>query len=129
MGFVKAFKDFAMKGNVIDLAIGVVIGAAFGKIVTSLVEDVITPLILAPALKFAHLENISDLKVMNVKYGNFLSNVLTFVIVASVLFLVVKAVNASRKRDQDTQADLPAPSKEELLLIEIRDLLKNRPSV
>lgn len=126
MGFIKEFKDFAMKGNVVDLAIGVVIGAAFGKIVSSLVEDVITPLILTPALKLAELENIAELKAGNIKYGSFIAQILNFVIVALALFVVVKAINASRKK-QETEPSVPAaPSKEEQLLSEIRDLLKEQ---
>ncbi len=78
MGFVKEFKEFAFKGNVLDLAVGVIIGAAFGKIVTSLVEDVVTPLLLNPALKAAGAENISKLTWNGVAYGNFLSAVISF---------------------------------------------------
>ena len=88
MGMFKEFKDFAIKGNVIDLAIGVVIGAAFGKIVNSLIEDVITPMVLQPALKAAHLTDLKDLTAFGtVKYGTFLSAVINFVIVAWVLFI------------------------------------------
>lgn len=126
MGFVKEFRDFAIKGNVVDLAIGVVIGAAFGKIVASLVQDVITPLILTPALKMAEMENIAELKVGAVKYGNFIAEILNFVIVAFALFLVVKAINASRKKEEATSTEPAVPSKEEQLLTDIRDLLKER---
>jgi len=127
MGWMKEFKEFALKGNVLDLAVGVVIGAAFGAIVKSLVEDIITPLILTPLLKAADLEDIKDLTWgAGVKYGNFLSNVISFIIVAFALFLVIKGVNAARKKDE-APAEPPAPTNEEKLLMEIRDALKNRP--
>jgi large conductance mechanosensitive channel len=121
MGMLKEFKDFAMKGNVIDLAIGVVIGAAFGKIVSSLVDDVITPLLLNPALKAANLSNISDLKIGAVKYGSFLSATISFVIIAFVLFLIIKGVNSASKKKEEAPA---APPEDVVLLREIRDALK-----
>lgn len=120
---LKEFKDFAMKGNVIDLAIGVVIGAAFGKIVSSLVDDVITPLILDPALKAANLSNIADLKIGSVKYGSFLSSTISFIIIAFVLFLIVKGINAANKK-KEAAAPPPATPEDVLLLREIRDALK-----
>ena len=125
MGMLKEFKAFAMKGNVIDLAIGVVIGAAFGKIVSSLIEDVITPLILKPALEAAKLSEIEQLVAFGgVKYGIFLSSLINFVIVAFVLFMVIKAINAYKKKNEIEEIPLPkGPTKEELLT-EIRDLLK-----
>lgn len=126
MGFVKEFKEFAVKGNVMDLAVGVIIGAAFGKIVSSLVEDIITPAILGPALKAAHLENLSQLTIEGtaIKYGNFISQVITFIIVALVLFSIIKAMNNLKKKEEAAPAAAPVPSKEEILLTEIRDLLK-----
>lgn len=125
MGLMKEFKEFAVKGNVLDLAVGVVIGAAFGAIVKSLVEDIITPLILTPVLKTAGLEDIKQLTWgAGIKYGNFLSNVISFIIVAFALFLVIKGVNAMRKKDQEVPAEPPAPTNEEKLLMEIRDALK-----
>jgi len=127
MGLMKEFKDFALKGNVMDLAVGVIIGAAFSAIVKSLVEDIITPLILTPVLKAANLENIKDLTWgAGVKYGNFLSNVISFIIVAFILFLIIKGVNTARKKDEAPAAP-PAPSNEEKLLMEIRDALKSTP--
>ncbi|MBC7413018.1 MAG: large conductance mechanosensitive channel protein MscL [Bacteroidia bacterium] len=126
MGMIKEFKEFAMKGNVVDLAIGVVIGGAFGKIVASLIEDVITPLILSPALKAAHLSNIADLKIGAVKYGSFLSSVISFVIVAIVLFMIIKGMNVAKKNEVFAPAAPAAPTKEEILLGEIRDLLAKR---
>ena len=125
---MKEFKEFALKGSVLDLAVGVVIGAAFNAIVKSLVDDIITPLILTPVLKAANLEDIKDLTWgAGVKYGNFLSNVISFIIVAFVLFLVIKGVNSLRKKEAEAPAAPPAPSNEEKLLMEIRDALKNRP--
>ena len=125
MGFVSEFKEFAVKGNVIDLAIGVVIGGAFGKIIGSLIEDVITPLLLSPALKAAHLENISQLTVMGtVKYGNFLSTLINFIIIALVLFMVIKGVNKMKKKEAALPVVEPEPSNQEKLLMEIRDSLK-----
>lgn len=128
MGFVKEFKDFAVKGNVIDLAVGVIIGAAFGKIVSSLVEDVITPAVLAPALKAANLDNLSSLTIPGtaVKYGNFLSQVISFIIVALVLFIIIRLVNRMKKKEEAKPVAAPLPTKEEILLTEIRDLLKNK---
>ncbi len=128
MAFLKEFKDFALKGNVMDLAIGVIIGAAFSAIVKSLVEDIITPLILTPVLKAANIENLSELTIPGtaVKYGLFLSNVLSFLIVAFVLFMVVKAINAARKKDDEKPAAPPEPTNEEKLLMEIRDALKSK---
>lgn len=128
MAFLKEFKEFALKGNVVDLAIGVIIGAAFGAIVKSLVEDIITPLILTPLLERAGLEDIKELTWgAGVKYGMFLSNVISFLIVAFALFMIVKGINAMRKKEEAAPAAPPAPSNEEKLLMEIRDALKNRP--
>jgi large conductance mechanosensitive channel len=125
MSMIKEFKDFAMRGNVVDLAIGVIIGAAFGKIVNSLIEDVITPLLLKPALEAAHLTKLEELTMFgSVKYGVFLSATINFIIVAFVLFLIIKGLNAAKKKEEAAPSAPPAPSKEEILLAEIRDLLK-----
>lgn len=128
MGFVKEFKDFAVKGNVVDLAIGVIIGGAFGKIVSSLIDDVITPLLLKPALETAHLTKLEELTVFGaVKYGSFLSALINFVIIAFVLFLLIKGINSAKLKDEEKPAPPvpPAvPSNEEKLLMEIRDALK-----
>ncbi|WP_421943373.1 large-conductance mechanosensitive channel protein MscL [Pedobacter sp.] len=126
MGIVKEFRDFAVKGNVLDLAVGVIIGAAFGKIVSSLVEDIITPAVLGPALKAAGLEDLSKLVIPGtaIKYGNFLSQVIAFVIVAFVLFLIIKGANNLKKKEVEAPAAAPVPTKEEILLTEIRDVLK-----
>ena len=110
MGMVKEFKEFVMRGNVVDLAIGVVIGGAFGKIVSSLIDDVITPLLLKPALDAENLNNIADLKWGAVKYGSFLSNVISFVIVAFVLFLIIKGMNAAKKKEAAAPAAPAEPS-------------------
>lgn len=128
MGMLKEFKEFAMRGNVIDLAVGVVIGGAFGKIVTSLVDDVITPAILTPALNAANLDNLSQLVIPGtaIKYGNFISNVISFMIIAFALFLIIKGINQLNKKKAEEPAAPPTPTKEEVLLTEIRDLLKEK---
>jgi len=124
---LQEFKKFAMRGNVLDLAIGVIIGGAFGKIISSLVDDVLTPLILKPALDAAQLNRLQDLTLFGtVRYGNFLAGVLNFIFVAFALFLVVKAVNAAQKKEAAKPAPPPPPSAEVQLLTEIRDALKNR---
>ena len=123
MGFIQEFKEFAFKGNVMDLAVGVIIGAAFGKIVTSLVEDVITPLILNPTLEAVNAENIAQLSWNGVKYGCFVSAGISFLCIAMVLFWLIKAAN---KVTRPTPAAPPGPTKEEQLLTEIRDLLKEK---
>lgn len=125
MGFFSEFKEFATKGNVIDLAVGVIIGAAFNKIVGSLIDNVVTPLILKPALDAAHLSTIEELTAFGgVKYGVFLSAVINFIIVAFVLFLFIKGINSIKKKDVPPPP--PAGPTQEELLIQIRDLLKNK---
>lgn len=122
---IKEFKDFAMKGNVVDLAVGVIIGGAFGKIVGSFIDDVITPLLLKPALEAAHLTKLEELTVFgSVRYGVFLSAVINFTIVAFVLFMIIKAMNAAKKKEEEAPAAPAAPSADIALLTEIRDLLK-----
>lgn len=125
MSFVKEFKEFAIKGNVIDLAVGVIIGGAFGKIVSSLVDDIITPAILGPALNAAGLEDLSKLTIAGtaIKYGNFLSQVISFLIVAIVLFTMIKAINKVKKKNEEVPV-AKTPTPEQVLLTEIRDLLK-----
>ena len=125
MSLVSEFKAFAMRGNVIDLAIGVIIGSAFGKIVSSLIDDVITPLLLKPALEAAHLTKLEELIMFgSVKYGMFLSSTINFVLIALVLFIIIKGINATKRVEEAVPAVPPAPSNEEILLGEIRDLLK-----
>jgi len=121
------FKEFAIKGNVIDLAIGVVIGAAFTKIVTSLVEDIITPTLLTPALKAINAENLASLVIPGtaIKYGSFLAAAISFIIVAFSLFLIVKGVNTIQKDALKDDDNPTGPSQEELLT-EIRDILKEK---
>jgi large conductance mechanosensitive channel len=127
MGMMKEFKEFAMKGNVIDLAIGVVIGAAFGKIVGSLVDDVITPLLLKPALETANLQDLDKLVFFGtVKAGKFLSAILNFLIVAFILFLIVKGVNRFKKKEEAAPPPPAATPEDVLLLREIRDALKKK---
>lgn len=128
MGLVKEFKDFAVKGNVLDLAVGVIIGAAFGAIVKSLVDDIITPAVLQPALEKANLKNLGELVVPGtaIKYGNFLSQVISFIVIAFVLFLIIKGANSLKKKEVEAPKAPPAPSKEEVLLAEIRDILKSK---
>ncbi|MFL5765712.1 MAG: large conductance mechanosensitive channel protein MscL [Bacteroidia bacterium] len=125
MGMIREFKEFAVKGNVLDMAIGVVIGAAFGKIVNSLIEDVITPMVLQPALDAAHLTSLHDLSWHGVKYGLFLSSIINFVMVAWVLFMIVKAANAAKKKEAAAPAPPAGPTQEQLLT-EIRDLLAKK---
>ena len=123
---LKEFKSFILRGNVVDLAVGVIVGAAFSKIVSSFIEDVVTPLLLKPALDKAHLTHLQDLRVFGtVKYGNFLSALINFVIVSFILFLVIKAINALQKRLKDEKPAAPPEVPADIqLLTEIRDLLK-----
>ena len=126
MGMMKEFKEFALKGNVIDLAVAVVIGAAFGAIISSMVEDVITPLLLTPALEAANLTDLEELSWGAVKYGNFLAAVIKFIIIALVLFLIIQGINRLNRK-KEAKAAAPAPpelSLTEKLLTEIRDGLK-----
>lgn len=123
MGILKEFKSFALKGNILDLAIAVIIGGAFGAIVSSLVDDVITPLLLQPALEAAHATNLDQLSFGAVKYGKFLAAVIKFILIAFVLFLLLKGAN---KMQQKKEAAPPEPSSTDKLLAEIRDELKKR---
>ena len=125
MGFIKEFREFALKGNVVELAIAVIIGAAFGAIVKSLVDDVVTPLLLAPALKAANVQDLEKLSWGAVKYGKFLSSIIGFILVALVLFFLIKGINAL-KRDKKEAPKEPELSMTEQLLMEIRDSLKSR---
>jgi large conductance mechanosensitive channel len=132
MGMVKEFKEFAMRGNVVDLAVGLVIGAAFSKIVTSLVEDIINPVIGMVANTKTFTDQAFTLEIPNtaikvsLKYGNFINNVVQFTIVAFCLFLVVKGMNAMKRSNADTPPPPAPPTKDQELLTEIRDLLKTR---
>jgi large conductance mechanosensitive channel len=126
MGFVKEFREFALKGNVVDLAIAVIIGAAFGAIVSSLVDDVITPLLLAPALKAANAEDLDKLAWGAVKYGKFLAAIIKFIIVALVLFGIIQGINKLKRKKEAVSPAAPEYSLQEKLLMEIRDSLKSR---
>ena len=135
---LKEFRDFAMKGNVVDLAVGVIIGLAFGAIVNSMVNDIIMPIIgaITGGLDFSNYfvglskavtaGNLADAKKQGavLAWGNFLTFTLNFIIVAFVLFMVVKGMNTLKRRDAAAPAAPPKPSREEELLTEIRDLLK-----
>jgi large conductance mechanosensitive channel len=131
MKLVDEFKSFAMKGNVVDMAVGIIIGAAFGKIVSSVVNDIIMP----PVGLIIGGVNFADLKVVmkaatdthpavTWNYGNFIQVIFDFLIVAIAVFLVIKTMNAAKKKEAVVPAAPPDPPKEELLLMEIRDLLK-----
>jgi large conductance mechanosensitive channel len=121
MGILKEFRDFALRGNVVDLAVAVIIGTAFGAIVSSLVDNVITPLLLTPALKAANAQDLDKLSYGAVKYGLFLSAVIKFVIIAFILFLIVKGMKSIEKKKVPPAQDASATEK---LLMEIRDELK-----
>ncbi len=136
MSIVKEFREFAIKGNVVDMAVGVIIGAAFGKIVSSLVGDVVMPVVglLVGGVDFTDLavvlkETEGKLPPVLLKYGVFLQTVFDFVIVAIAVFLMVKGINRLRRKAEQKAAEPPPPpepSKQELLLAEIRDLLKRQ---
>lgn len=118
---LKEFRDFATKGNVVELAVAVIIGGAFGKIVNSLVEDLITPLLLKPALEAAGAATIETWAPGGVLLGKFIAAVISFIVIAFVLFLIIKAINSTKKKE----AAAPAATPEEILLLrEIRDSLK-----
>ena len=121
MGFIKEFKAFALKGNIVDLAVAVIIGGAFGTIVSSLVDDMITPILLAPALKAANVHEIASLSWGEIKYGNFLSAFIKFIMIAFVLFLLLKTMSKFQKKEEEAPA---GPSSTDKLLTEIRDALK-----
>lgn len=132
------FKEFAMKGNVIDMAVGVIIGGAFGKIVSSLVNDVIMPVVglATGGMDFKEYKYVMKEAVMNgeevvepavsLGYGIFIQNIVDFLIVAFCIFMAIKVINRLKKKAEEAPATPPAPSKEEVLLTEIRDLLKKQ---
>lgn len=140
MAFFKEFKEFALKGNVMDMAVGVIIGGAFGKIVTSLVNDVIMPVVglATGGVNFTELkatlhdavldpatqEVVKEAVMLN--YGMFIQNIVDFLIIAFSIFMALKVIVKFKKKEAETPAAPPAPSKEEVLLTEIRDLLKNK---
>lgn len=133
MSMMKEFKAFAMRGNVVDMAVGIVIGAAFGKIVASFVADVLMPPIglLLGDVDFSELaitlkEATAEAAAVTMNYGKFIQTVVDFVIIAFAIFMVVKGMNSMKKKEEAKPAAPPAPSKEEVLLGEIRDILKTK---
>jgi large conductance mechanosensitive channel len=130
---IKEFKAFAVRGNVIDMAVGIIIGAAFGKIVSSFVGDVIMPPIgiLIGGVDFSNLsiilkEAVGDTPAVVIAYGKFIQNVMDFTIVAFAIFMVVNTINKLKKKEEEAPKAPAKPSNEEILLTEIRDLLKNK---
>ncbi|RZS97328.1 large-conductance mechanosensitive channel protein MscL [Cecembia calidifontis] len=138
MGLLKEFKEFAVKGNVVDLAVAVIIGGAFGKIVSSFVNDIIMPPLgvllggvdfkdLALTIREAYTTDAGvDMPAVVLSYGNFIQNVVDFLIIAFVIFMAIKGMNSLKKKKEEAPAPPPAPPKSEVLLEEIRDLLKNK---
>ncbi len=133
MGMLKEFKEFAVKGNMVDLAVAVIIGGAFGKIVTSLVNDVIMPPIglLLGGVDFSNLKITlkaaqQDIPAVTLNYGAWINTLIDFLIVAVVIFLAIKALNSLKKKEAAVPAPPPVPTKEETLLTEIRDLLAKK---
>jgi len=131
MSLVKEFKEFAVKGNVVDMAVGIIIGGAFGKIVSSFVADVVMPPIgvMLGGVDFAKLsltvkEATETAEAVKINYGSFLNTIIDFIIIAFIIFLAIKAMNKMKKKEEEKPAAPPAPSKQEVLLAEIRDLLK-----
>ena len=134
MSIAKEFREFAMRGNVIDLAVGVIIGASFGKIVTSLVDDIIMPPIgyVTGGVDFADKkivlkpeDVVNKVAEVSIKYGNFINTLLQFIIVAFCIFLIVKLLNSLQRKKEVVEVAV-VPGKEEVLLAEIRDILKNQ---
>jgi len=133
MSMIREFKEFAMRGNVVDLAVGVVIGGAFGKIVSSVVADVIMPPIgvLLGGVDFTELklvlkEAVGEAPAVTLNYGSFIQTCIDFLIIAFAIFLLVKGINSLKRKEAEAPPAPPAPSAEEVLLTEIRDLLKHR---
>jgi len=133
MSMMKEFKEFAVRGNVIDMAVGIIVGAAFGKIVSSFVGDVMMPPIgvLLGGVDFANLAFIvqeakGEAPAVVISYGKFIQSVIDFTIIAFAIFLAIKGVNSLKKKAEEKPAELPKISNEEVLLTEIRDLLKER---
>lgn len=131
MGMLSEFKNFAVKGNVVDMAVGIIIGAAFGKIVSSFVGDVIMPPIgiLLGGVNFSDLafilkEAVGESPAVVIAYGKFVQALVDFIIVAFAIFMAVKAINSMKKKEEAAPSEPPKPSKEEVLLTEIRDALR-----
>lgn len=133
MSVLKELKSFMMRGNVVDMAVGVIVGGAFGKIVSSLVSDVIMPpigYILGGMdfsnLKFVIKDAVDNVPAVTINYGTFIQTILDFVIIATAIFFAIKGMNSLQNKKEEAPAEPPAPTKEEVLLSEIRDLLKEQ---
>lgn len=133
MGMMKEFKEFAVKGNVIDMAVGIIIGGAFGKIVSSFVGDVIMPPIgvLLGGVDFSNLaiivkDAVGDVPAVVIGYGKFIQTIIDFMIIALSIFIAVRAMNSLKRKEQEAPKAPPEPPAQEVLLTEIRDLLKDR---
>jgi len=133
MSILKEFKDFAVKGNVVDMAVGIIIGAAFGKVVSSVVSDVIMPPIgvVVGGVDFSKLaftlkQASGDAAAVVISYGKFIQTVVDFVIVAFAIFMLIKAINTLKRKQEEAVQPPPAPSNEAVLLSEIRDILKSK---
>lgn len=138
MGIIKEFKEFAVKGNVVDLAVAVIIGGAFGRIVSSFVDDIIMPPLglllggvdfrdLKWVLREAYLDPAgTELGAVSLNYGAFIQNVVDFLIISAAIFMAIKALNSLKKKEEVAPPPPPMPPKEEVLLTEIRDILKNQ---
>jgi large conductance mechanosensitive channel len=133
MGFIKEFKEFAMKGNVVDMAVGIIIGGAFGKIITSVVNDIIMPPIgmLLGGVDFKDLvitlkAATADVAAVQIRYGMFINTVIDFIIIALSIFVAIKAMNSMKKKEEVKPVEPAAPPKQEVLLTEIRDLLSKK---
>ncbi|WP_313224700.1 large-conductance mechanosensitive channel protein MscL [Stutzerimonas nitrititolerans] len=133
MSFLSEFKTFAVRGNVIDMAVGIIVGAAFGKIVSSFVDGVVMPPLglLIGGVDFSDLvivlkEAVGDAPAVTLNYGMFIQTVVDFVIIAFAIFLAIKAINTLKRQEAEAPSAPPAPTKEEVLLTEIRDLLKEQ---
>lgn len=133
MSYLKEFKEFAMKGNVMDMAVGIIIGVAFGKIISSFVSDILMPPIgvLLGGVDFTEykatlVEAAGETAAVTINYGLFFQNVVDFLIIAAAIFMVIKVMNAAKKKEEAAPAAPPAPSNQEVLLGEIRDLLKKK---
>ena len=131
MGMLKEFREFAVKGNVVDMAVGIIVGGAFGKIVTSFVGDVVMPPVgvLLGGVDFANLaivvkEAVANKPAVMISYGKFIMTILDFIIIAFVIFVAVKSINSLKKKEAAAPEAPPAPTRDQVLLTEIRDLLK-----
>lgn len=139
MSFIKDFKEFAMKGNIIDMAVGVIVGGAFGKIVSSLVNDIIMPAVsvITGSDGFANMKyiitpakeavgEVAAIEEVAINYGLFIQNIVDFFIIALSIFVALRVIMKFKKKEEEVAAEPPAPSQEEVLLTEIRDLLKKQ---